>query len=247
MKFVLPILSGKTNQNKPLKVLYQIIDMPYACIFSEDISDTKFANGFLDYYAKTIVTNGIKNVTIPSSHFKGLTDINNINLICSDSNCKIDAIVDPKSGKLLNNEGIELNPEFFTVLYQDDNFIFNPMKNNVTEFNDFSNYPLTSIKLKKYSKNDQKTFYKLDFDVHFDSIEIDDNIDIQFDCNLMIDNPIKIPSTSSIIDSPKSGALIMINDDSIVFDKIAQTYQRKTNKIYFIYYGFLFKKKHLYQ
>lgn len=239
--------SGKTKDDTRLSTFYQIYSQEkkaYAYIFRHDDIKIELNNAFLQYPFKGFVTSHT-DIAIQSTHLEGITELNDLNLLCSDSNCQMDAfLVTGGTGRLLNKNSAEIKAEYFEVQKQGNKIIYQPMKANVTDYNEILYlYSTDEIELKHFENDEKdKTNYKLLYDIFANTLTIGDNINITFDCNLHLKNDLIVPQNSNIVDSKESGIKVISSSDSITLDKISSSYSKQFNKIYF-YYDNLINKK----
>lgn len=226
----LSIFSGKGKDGQNLKIIYQIVKqkIAYACLFTNDV---EFKAPFLEYPEKGFITNNFDQVTIHNAHLKGLTYLGNTNLLYADSNCQVDAIVYQGTGKLFDINNVEQNPVYFNVTKQDSMYDFQPMKANVTDFNDFSFLSLDDKLSLKNFDSDEGSSYKSLYDIYADSIIIDEKVNVQFNCNLLLKNSFTVPESSSIVDSTESGVIVLISQNSVILNRLASEYSIKYNMI----------------
>lgn len=245
LKIPITCFSGKTNEGKDLKIIYQNINQNIVgFIFSEDLTDCEFDPAFLQYQYKKIESIHNK-VKISPSYFEGLTELTNVNLECSDLTCHMDCLSGNGSGKLLDDNSNEIKPDYFIITnIANTTLSFEPMNNDVTQFNYIPIINTSiSIEFKNYSGT-EKAFYKFTYDIYAFSIIFDENVDVQFDCNLHLSQQLTVPEKSSLNNSLESGISICYGLTSIELKPISSTYSKKFNKIT-ILDSSLYQNKHL--
>ena len=238
--------SGKTKEGKELKIIYQNIfnSLVIGSLLSEDLTDIEFDPAFLKYQYK-LIESSYNKVKIPPSYFEGLTMLSNVDLECADSTCHMDCLSGNGKGKLYDNNSVEIKPDYFNITINTPTSIsFDPTKPDVTNFNyvPFVN-PNLQIELKNFS-GAEKTLYKFTYDIYAYSITLNENIDVQFNCNLHLSQHLTVPDKSSLNDSPESGVAVIYGVNSIQLEPITSTYSKKFNEI-IVLDSDLYQQKHL--
>lgn len=221
--------SGTTKDGSKLNVFYEILSSTaFAMIFRRGDTKINFDPAFLQFPFKFFESNS-DSIVVQSTHFEGLTGLEDLIIYCSDSNCQMDAFLEIGNGRLKTENDVEIKPEYFTVKFENnEKFIYIPMKADVSNYNVFIG---KEIELKKFD-GDGKAQYKILNDIFANSITLDDNISVEFGSNLVLYNDLVIPPNTNIIDSGNSGIKIINESNVLKFGKISSVIPKKFNKIY---------------